>query len=60
MITELEKIRTARGLNRVDMAAEIGFSKNTYYRWCNGQPPRNISLIELANAYLEGFNGVER
>lgn len=55
MINELERIREERGLNRVDMAAEIGFSKNTYYRWYNGELPRSMAIIDKANAYLEGY-----
>lgn len=60
IIYELEKIRDFKGLNRTDMAADVGISKSTYYRWCNGEFPRSMAVIDKANAYLEGFYGVEQ
>lgn len=59
IIYELEKIRDFKGLNRIDMAADVGISKSTYYRWCNGELPRSMAVIDKANAYLEGYYGVE-
>ena len=56
-IDELEKIRAIKGLNKTDMAADIGIGYGTYYRWFKGEFPKSLKIIERANAYLEGYYG---